>query len=174
VVANVAAETAAGEGGLDVRAGIRHFAPGTKVWVLPPQWGDGGLQVIVAGHHRGTHGRRGLARMVMPRRQLTGFRVQGVYSPAVIRALTRPLTDLGLDHAPRLWATRQHAEDAATAWRALPLAARGDDGSFTTMVTDPPPLQITRQGRIWYLAHFNAHRAVYPRHLPPAEPPAAG
>ena len=173
VVANVAGETASGEGGLDVRAGARHFAPGAKVRVLPPQWGDGGHQVIVAGHHRGTRGRRGLARMVLPRRHLTGFRVQGVYSPAVIRALTRPLTGLGLDHAPRLRATRQQAEDAAAAWRALPLAAHADDGSFTTMVTDPPPLQITREGRTWYLAHFNAHRALYSPHLPPAEPPAA-
>ena len=172
-MANVAGETASGEGGLDVRAGARHFAPGAKVWVLPPQWGDGGHQVIVAGHHRGTRGRRGLARMVLPRRHLTGFRVQGVYSPAVIRALTRPLTDLGLDHAPRLRATRQQAEDAAAAWRARPLAAHADDGSFTTMVTDPPPLQITREGRTWYLAHFNAHRALYSPHLPPAEPPAA-
>ena len=137
--------------------------------MLPPQWGDGGHQVIVAGHHRGTRGRRGLARMVMPRRHLTGFRVQGVYSPAVIRALTRPLTELGLDHAPRLWATRQQAEDIAAAWRALPLAARADDGSFTTVVTDPPPLQITREGRTYYLAHFNAHRAVYSPHPPPAD-----
>ena len=119
VVANVADETASGQGGLEVRAGVRHFAPGAKVWVLPPQWGDGGDQVTVAGHHRGTRGRRGLARMVMPRRHLTGFRVQGVYSQAVIRALT----ELGLDHAPRLWATRQQAEDIAAAWHALPLAA---------------------------------------------------
>ena len=174
VVANVAAETAAGEGGLEVRAGARHFAAGAKVWVLPPQWGDGGDQLIVAGHHRGTRGRRGLARMVMPRRHLTGFRVQGVYSPAVIRALTRPLTELGSDHAPRLWATRQQAEATAAAWRALPLAAHADDWSFTTVVADPPPLQITREGRTWYLAHFNAHRAVYSARLPPAEPPAAG
>ena len=174
VVANVAAETASGDGGLEVRAGARHFAAGAKVWVLPPQWGDGGDQLIVAGHHRGTRGRRGLARMVMPRRHLTGFRVQGVYSPAVIRALTRPLTELGSGHAPRLWATRQQAEDTAAAWRALPLAAHADDWSFTTAVPDPPPLQITREGRTWYLAHFNAHRAVYSPRRPPAEPPAAG
>ncbi|MGH3176355.1 MAG: ATP-binding protein, partial [Streptosporangiaceae bacterium] len=172
IVANVATETAAGEGGLEVRTGARHFAAGAKVWVLPPQWGDGGDQVIVAGHHRGTRGRRGLARMVMPRRHLTGFRVQGVYSPAVIRALTRPLTELGSGHAPRLWTTRQQAEATAAAGRALPLAAHADDGSFTTAVPDPPPLQITREGRTWYLAHFNAHRAVYSPRRPPAEPPA--
>jgi hypothetical protein len=103
--------------------------------------------------------------MVMPRRHLTGFRVQGVYSPAMIRALT----ELGLDHAPRLWATRQRAEDIAAAWRARPLAAHADDGSFTTAVADPPPLQITREGRIYYLAYFNAHRAVYSPHPVPLE-----
>ena len=68
----------------------------------------------------------------------------------------------------------KQAGDIAAAWRALPLAAHADDWSFTTAVADPPPLQITREGRTYYLAHFNAHRAVYSRHLPPAEPPAAG
>ena len=168
-MANVAEETAAGEGGLAVRAGARHFAAGAKVWVLPPQRGDGGDQLIMAGHHRGTRGRRGPARMVLPRRHLTWFRVQGVYSPAVIRALT----ELGSGHAPRLWATREHAEVTAVAWRALPLAAHANDWSFTTAVPDPPPLQITREGRTWYLAHFSAYRAVYSARRPPAEPPAA-
>ena len=42
------------------------------------------------------------------------------------------------------------------------------------MITDPPPLQITREGRTYYLAHFNAHRAVYSPHALPAEPPADG
>ena len=37
VVANVAEETAHGEGGLDIHQGLRHFAAGAKVWVLPPQ-----------------------------------------------------------------------------------------------------------------------------------------
>jgi len=66
----------------------------------------------------------------------------------------------------------EQAEVTAAAWGALPLAAHADDWSFTTVVPDPPPLQITREGRTWYLAHFNAHRAVYSPHPPPAEPPA--
>ena len=97
VVANIAEQTASGEGGLDLRRGAKHFAAGAKVWVLPPQWGDGGDQLIVAGYHRGTRG-RGLVRMVLSRRHLTGFRVQAIYSPAVLRALSRPLTELGRDH----------------------------------------------------------------------------
>jgi hypothetical protein len=49
VVANVAGETAHGEDGLDIRQGLRHFVAGARVWVLPPQWGDGGTDVLVAG-----------------------------------------------------------------------------------------------------------------------------
>ena len=173
VVANIAEETAHGEGGLELQRGVKHFPPGAKVWVLPPQWGDGGDQVIIAGHHRGTHG-RGFVRMVLARRHLTGFRVQGVYSPALIRALTRPLSELGRDHAPRLWRTRREAEQAATIWRALPLTARADDWSVTTIVTDPPPAEITWQDQRYYLAHLNAHRVIYSRRLPPAEPSDGG
>jgi hypothetical protein len=175
VVANVAEETTRGEGGLELRRGTAHFAAGAKVWVLPPQWGDGGDQLIVAGHHRGTRG-RGLARMVISRRHLAGFRVQGIYSPAVIRALASPLTDLGRDYPPRLWSNRQEAEQAAALWRDRPLTARSDDEarSFTVMVTDPPPMELTRQGRTYYLVHFNARHAIYSPHRPPAEPPAAG
>lgn len=65
VAANVADWTAHGEGGLEPQRGLRHFPAGAKVWVLPVQWGDGGAQVIVVGHHRGTHG-RGYVRMVIP------------------------------------------------------------------------------------------------------------
>jgi hypothetical protein len=85
VVANVAGETAHGDGGLDLHQGLRHFVAGAKVWG------------------------RGLARMVVPRRHLTGFRVQAVYSPAVARELTRPLAEFGREHAPATWPTREDA-----------------------------------------------------------------
>ena len=97
-----------------------------------------------------------------------------MYSPALIRARTRPLSEISHDHAPRLWRTRFEAEQAAAIWRALPLTARADDGSFTTMVTDPPPTEIIWQGQRYYLAHFNAHRVIYSRRLPQAEPSDAG
>ena len=70
----------------------------------------------------------------MPRGHLTGFCAQSVYSPAVTTPLTRPLTELALDRVPRLWATRQLAEDIAAAWRELPLAAHAEDWSFSTVV----------------------------------------
>ena len=34
-----------------------------------------------------------------------------------------------------------------------------------------PPADITRQGHRYYLAHPNAHRVIYSRRPPPAEPP---
>jgi hypothetical protein len=116
IVANVLEDTTHGHGTTQAYRGSAHFPPGAKVWVLPPQWGDGGEQVIVIGHHRGTRG-RGLARIVIPRRHLTRFRVQGVYSPALIVALTGPLTELGWDRRPRQWETREQAEEIAAIWR---------------------------------------------------------
>jgi hypothetical protein len=170
VAANVAEETAHGEGGLELRRGIKHFPTGAKVWVLPPQWGDGGAKVIVAGYHRGTRG-RGLVRMVVSRRHLTNFRVQAVYSPAVARELTRPLTELGGDHVPGMWETREEAARAAARWRDYPLEARAVDGprSFSIMVSDPPPQELSQHGRTYYLAHFNANRAIYSAEAPPVE-----
>ncbi len=167
VVANVAAETAHGEGGLELRQGLKHFAAGAKVWILPPQWGDGGTDVVVVGYHRGTKG-RGLVRMVMPRRHLARFRVQPVYSPGVARELTRPLAEFGRDHAPAMWPYREAVVQAAESWRDRPLDA-WLDARWYLAVPDPPPLEVSHDGQVYYLAHFNAYRAEYSSGLPPAE-----
>jgi hypothetical protein len=55
-------------------------------------------------------------------------------------------------------------------WRDLPLSARTHDLSMLGMVTDPPPTELLRGGQIYYLAHFNAYRAVYSRQPPQPEP----
>jgi hypothetical protein len=65
--------------------------------------------VIVVGHHRGTRG-RGYARMVVPRRHLASFCVQGIYSPALMQAITAP------------W---QDRERGLQAWASQPAYARG-------------------------------------------------
>lgn len=111
VVANVTAETFHGEGGVEARSGLKHFAPGAKIWVLPPQWGDGGQDVFVVGAHRGTRGR--LVRMVVPRVHLTNFRVRGIYQPAVRRELTAEWKERG---TPRQWESREEAEEVAVSW----------------------------------------------------------
>lgn len=122
VVANVQAETAHGPDGEDVRAGLKHFAPGAKVWVLPPQWGDGGDSVFVLGRHRG-RGQGRLARLVVPRVHLTGFRVRGVYSAAVHRELTRPWPRW--DGPLMQWASKEEAEKAAAWWNTVDAAQSG-------------------------------------------------
>jgi len=105
VVANVVADD---EGG----RGTKHFSTGTKVWVLPPQWGDGGESVFVAGRHRGRPG--GLVRMVLPRRCLAEFRVKPIYSSSVIAQLERPW-EAGRGNA-RVWTSKEDAERVAALW----------------------------------------------------------
>ncbi|MGI5292746.1 hypothetical protein ACQEVF_56875 [Nonomuraea polychroma] len=111
VVANVAEEIPFGEGGAEVRHGLKHFSAGAKVWVLPPQWGDGWEQAIVVGRHRGA---QRLVRMVVPMRHLTNFRVREVYSPAVWRELSQPWKPRG-NHPIQLWASQEEADTAVAA-----------------------------------------------------------
>jgi hypothetical protein len=128
VVANVAAETTHGVGGADIRSGVQHFSAGSKVWVLPPQWGDGGDQLIVVGHHRGTRG-RGYSRIVMPRRHLTNFRVQAIYNPALLHALVA--SQDRYPTVPRQWAGRDDAERFAAMWREPTIRAELPDPPFS-------------------------------------------
>jgi hypothetical protein len=171
IVANVTPWTAHGEGGLELASGLRHFPPGAKLWVLPVIWGDGAEKVIVVGHHRGTRG-RSYARMVVPRRHLTNFRVQGIYSPALMQAITAPWQDR--ERGLQAWASREAAESQAEYWRLHSVEAHADDGSFYAEVSDPPPLDLKHGGRTYHLARFNAYRAVYSADDPPQEPPASG
>ena len=115
VVANVAGRTRHGPGGQEIQRGLRHFVAGAKVWVLPPQWGDAGDSVIVVGRHRGA-ARRGYVRVVIQRRHLTTFRVRGIYRPAVLRVATAPWPTPRV--APRLWESRDEAEQRAQWWQA--------------------------------------------------------
>jgi hypothetical protein len=121
VVANVAAETFHGESGQDVQQGLKHFPPGTKLWVLRPQWGDS-ESVLVVGRHRGR--RHGFARIVVPREHLTDFRVRGVYSPAVYRELTRPWEPWGTQPL-RQWETQEDAERVVAWWNSHQVAVSG-------------------------------------------------
>ncbi|MFS8099040.1 hypothetical protein LFM09_18105 [Lentzea alba] len=98
VVANVAATD------------LKHFSHGTKLWVLPPQWGDGGQDLVVVGRHRGSPGP--VSQMIMPRVHMTNFRVRGVYQPAVHRQLTKELKR----RVPRQWESREQAEKVVEWW----------------------------------------------------------
>ncbi|MFJ9947238.1 hypothetical protein [Kitasatospora sp. NPDC091207] len=164
VVADVARETTHGDGGPEIRTGLRHFAPGAEVWLAPPRWDGGSPDVPVVGRHRGNSRRR--TAMVMPRRFPENFRVQAVHSPAAPNALG----------GGPLW-TAEHAEryvDFRGAPRpATQLEVEGQDWPrYVQAVTDPPPMEPESGGATYYSAHFNANRAHYSPLPPPVEAPA--
>jgi len=98
VVANVAASD------------LTNLSPGTELWVLPPQRGDGGQDVVVAGRHRRSPGP--LSQMVVPRVHLTSFRVRGIHQPAVHRQLVKRRQRT----VPRQWESREEAERVVEWW----------------------------------------------------------
>jgi hypothetical protein len=160
VVANVAKITARGEGGLELRSGLKHFSGGAKLWVAPARWGDGGEKINVVGRHRGS--KRYIA-IVVPTRFLTNFRVRGIYSPTVYRLLT--------DGWHALWPDQATAQRFCEYWNQPRLRAHVvGGGAYLGSVSDPPPLDLLVRGETYYLAHFNANRAVYTREPPPTEP----
>jgi hypothetical protein len=165
VVANVATETANGPGGLEIRAGVRHFPAGAKVWVLPPMWANDSDRLMVVGHHRG-RGHR-LVRVPVLWRHLTGFRVRMIYSPAVMRAIQRPARG---SRQPWLWNSRAQAQEYVDLWsHGKPLEGRLDDSTDRPPISDPPPPVLDHKGQTYHLAHFNAYRARYSVLPPPSE-----
>ena len=86
LIGNIVAERPFGPGGVQTKRGTKHFAPGTKVYCLPPQWGDGFRQIRVLGKHRGQKG--GLEEMVVSAAWVTDWRAKVVYSPDTVRRLT--------------------------------------------------------------------------------------
>jgi len=55
LVGNIVRNRPFGEGGFTLKQGIKHFSPGTKVYCLPCEWGDGYEQIVVIGRRRGSH-----------------------------------------------------------------------------------------------------------------------
>ena len=98
VVANVAATD------------LKHLSPGTTLWVLPPQWGDDGQDLVVVGRHRSSPGP--LSQMAVPRVHLTDFRVCEISEPAVHRQLTKPWKR----SVPRQWESKDEAEKVVEWW----------------------------------------------------------
>ena len=66
--------------------GTKYFSGGTKVYCLPPLWGDGYSQIAVLGRHRGA---RCLCRMVISRERLENFRFQTTGNPYVIAQIKK-------------------------------------------------------------------------------------
>ena len=93
----------------EVRRGSKHFTPGTKVYCLPPQWGDGYEKVVAVGIARGS--RRWIT-VVLPSRLITNWRAKVVYKPAVLRRLRE-----GYDGFNRQWTSQKEVESWAESLR---------------------------------------------------------
>ena len=84
VRANVVQERPYGPGGLEIRRGTKHFAPGAKVYCTHVYWDGPMTSVEVVGHHRGSHR---YVKMIIGHERLTNFRAELVYSPYIIEQL---------------------------------------------------------------------------------------
>jgi hypothetical protein len=68
------------EGTDEIRLGTKRFSPGTKVFILPPWWGDGMQHVTVLGRHRNSSR---LVEITMDAKYLENARVSKVFQPYV-------------------------------------------------------------------------------------------
>lgn len=83
-VANMKAERPYGPGGVEIKRGSKHFAPGAKLYCSGSSWGPSYYdQIQVVGHHRRSHR---FVTMIVSSSWLTNWRVELAYSPYVIRA----------------------------------------------------------------------------------------
>jgi hypothetical protein len=101
LVGNIVEEHELGESRQIVR-GSKHFTPGTKVYCLPPQWGDGYEKVVVVGIARGS--RRWIS-VVLSANLVTNWRARVVYQPTALRRLRQ-----GIDGFNRQWKSREEVE----------------------------------------------------------------
>lgn len=110
LVGNIIEERPYGPGGQEVRRGTKHFAPGTKVYCLPAQWGDGYEQILVIGRHRGS---KKWVTMVISSDWVTNWRAKLVYEPAVLRRLHVATSEAGR----RNWTSQAEVEECVASLR---------------------------------------------------------
>jgi hypothetical protein len=168
VVANVARETAHGDGGLEIRRGTRHFAAGALLWIPPMRWDPAWGHWPAVGRHRGDS--RRYVSMVVRAADLENYRVKGVYSEGLVRGLN------GVDHDPAAPRTLQNpwTREGAQRWADDWNQRREDvfvDGRRHPLISvpNPPPAELRLDGETLHLAHYSARGAHYSRLPPPAE-----
>lgn len=110
LVGNIVEERKYGEGGTERRRGTKHFAPGTKVYCLPVQWGDGYEQIMVIGRHRGA---KQFRTMIISSIWVTNWRAKVVYNPEVLRRLATIEKEQGRSN----WKTKEEVENYVTSLR---------------------------------------------------------
>jgi hypothetical protein len=89
----------------EVLRGSRHFTPGTKVYCLPAQWGDGYETCVAVGIAR--RPRRWIT-VVMHTGLITNWRAEVIYHPQVTKRLRE-----GFDGFNRQWLSREEVEESA-------------------------------------------------------------
>ena len=101
LVGNIVGEHEFGEA-KELKRGTKQFTPGTKVYCLPPQWGDGYEKTIAVGICRKS--RRWIT-VVISTRYITNWRGKSVYAPVVLKRLRE-----GFDGFHSQWKSREEVE----------------------------------------------------------------
>ena len=101
LVGNIVGQHKYGQVG-EIRRGSRQFTAGTKVYCLPPQWGDNHDKCVAVGIARKS--RRWIT-VVMPTDLIENWRAELVYHPQAWRRLA-----IGFDRFKRLWESREEIE----------------------------------------------------------------
>lgn len=83
LVGNIVETHAFGED-KELLTGTKHFRPGAKVYMAPPNWGDGYEQIAVIGCPR--HSRHYIE-IIMRSAYIENFRVQKVYTPFLLKMM---------------------------------------------------------------------------------------
>jgi len=103
LVGNIVEERKHGEGGTETCSGTKHFSPGTKVFCLPAQWGDGYDQIMVIGRHRGS---KRFETMIISSDWVINWRAKVVYNPTVLKRLVAIEEEQGRSN----WTTKEEVE----------------------------------------------------------------
>ena len=106
-VANVSREPIPSLPAGEFKLGLKHLAPGARVYCFPVRWGDGGERLQVLGRHRGGGPR--LIHRIVASKWLTNWRVRKVFQPHVVAAMRGYWADSdeGREMATRMVAARQ-------------------------------------------------------------------
>lgn len=83
LVGNIADKRIYGEDH-EIQYGTKHFSPGTKVYIAPHQWGDGGENLVVLGVPKN---KKGLIECVIRSDYICNFRLKKIYPSAVLKRM---------------------------------------------------------------------------------------
>lgn len=85
LVGNITDAHEFGESG-EIRMGTKHFQPGAKVYLAPPNWGDGYEMVVAIGCPRK---RKRYIEIIIRSDHVGNFRLKKVYSPFLLEMMDK-------------------------------------------------------------------------------------